>query len=451
MKRSTDRILTTHVGSLIRPAALREFLAAKEAGKPFDAAAYAKCLKDCVAEVVRQQADIGIDVVSDGEFGKAISWAQYALFRLGGFERRPFKAGSNPFTRGADRTRFAEFYADLDSRDRVETVMDSVAAAPITYTGQAELQQDIDNLKAALRDVKATEAFLPVAAPASVIPDRKNEHYASDEDLQRAIGEAMHTEYKMIIDAGFLVQLDDARAAVSYDRMVPPKSLKDYRAWLARQVEITNHAIEGLPRDKIRYHVCWGSWPGPHASDVPFKDIADLVLKVRAGAYSIELANPRHEHEWRLWEHLKLPKDTVLIPGVISHATNIVEHPELVAERIVRLARLVGRENVIASTDCGFAQVTYFARVHPQIMWAKLEALVEGARLASKELWRRSVKRPASERAVPKRRVAAKRPAKRHAKKERRGPTPTAYDHHFGGTNPTGISPTNSKGECPRS
>jgi 5-methyltetrahydropteroyltriglutamate--homocysteine methyltransferase len=421
MKRSTDRILTTHVGSLIRPAALREFLAAKEAGQPFDQAAYAKCLKDSVADVVRQQAEIGLDVISDGEFGKAISWAQYALFRLGGFERRPFKAGANPFTRGLDRTRFAEFYADLDSRDKVETVLDSVAAGPITYSGLAELQQDIDDFKDALRGAKVEEAFLPVAAPSSVIPDRKNEYYKNDEELQQAIGDAMHTEYKTIIDAGLLVQLDDARAAVSYDRMVPPKSLKEYRAWLARQVEITNHAIEGLPRDKIRYHICWGSWPGPHSSDVPFEDIADLVLKVRAGAYSIELANPRHEHEWRLWETLKLPKDTVLIPGVISHATNIVEHPQLVAERIVRLARLVGRENVIASTDCGFAQVTYFARVHPQIMWAKLQALVDGARLASKELWSKGPKRPATKRAAraPAKRAVAKRPAAK-------GPAPRA-------------------------
>jgi 5-methyltetrahydropteroyltriglutamate--homocysteine methyltransferase len=395
MKRSTDRILTTHVGSLIRPPALREFLAAKEAGKPFDEAAYAKCLKQCVAEVVRKQADIGLDVVSDGEFGKAISWAQYALFRLGGFERRPF-AGGNPFTRGVDRTRFADFYAELDARDKVETVMDSVAVAPITYAGAAELKQDIDNFKDALRAVDVAEAFLPVAAPPSVIPDRKNEYYKSDDDLQQAIAEAMRVEYKTIVDAGLLVQLDDARAAVSYDRMVPPKTLEEYRAWLARQVETINHAIKGLPREKIRYHVCWGSWPGPHSSDVPFKDIADLVLQVRAGGYSIELANPRHEHEWRLWEHLKLPADTVLIPGVISHATNIVEHPELVAERIVRLARLVGRENVIASTDCGFAQVTYFARVHPQIVWAKLEALVEGARLASKELWGRGSRAPRS-------------------------------------------------------
>ena len=254
MKRSTDRILTTHVGSLIRPPALREFLAAKEAEKPFDQAAYAKCLKDCVAEVVRKQAEIGIDVISDGEFGKAISWAQYALFRLGGFQRRPF-AGGNPFTRGVDRTRFAEFYAELDARDKVETVMDSLVVAPITYTGAAELQQDIDNFKDALRSVDVAEAFLPVAAPTSVIPDRKNEYYKSDDDLQQAIAEAMHTEYKMIIDAGLLVQLDDARAAVSYDRMVPPKTLEEYRGWLARQVEIINHAIKGLPREKIRYHV----------------------------------------------------------------------------------------------------------------------------------------------------------------------------------------------------
>ena len=395
MKRSTDRILTPHVGSLIRPPTLREFLAAKEAGKPFDQAAYAECLKECVAEVVRKQANIGLDVVSDGEFGKAISWAQYALFRLGGFERRPC-AGGNPFTRGVDRTRFAEFYAELDARDKVETVMDTVAVAPITYAGAAELKQDVANFKEALRGVDVAEAFLPVAAPTSVIPDRKNEYYKSDDDLQQAIAEAMRVEYKTIVDAGLLVQLDDARAAVSYDRMVPPKTLEEYRAWLARQVEIINHAIEGLPREKIRYHVCWGSWPGPHSSDVPFRDIADLVLQVRAGGYSIELANPRHEHEWRVWEHLKLPPETVLIPGVISHATNIVEHPELVAERIVRLARLVGRENVIASTDCGFAQVTYFARVHPQIMWAKLQALVEGARLASKELWGRDNRAPRS-------------------------------------------------------
>ena len=415
MKRSTDRILTTHVGSLIRPARLREFLSAKESGQAFDQAAYATCLRDCVADVVRRQAAIGIDVVSDGEFGKAISWAQYPLFRLGGFERRPFSAGRNPFTRGLDRTRFPEFYAELDSHDKVETVMDTVAVKPITYTGQAELQQDIDNFRAALGAVTVQEAFLPVAAPSSVIPDRKNEYYASDDDLQQAIGDAMHTEYKTIIDAGFLVQLDDARAAVSYDRKVPPKTLSEYRTWLAKQVEITNHAIKGLPPERIRYHVCWGSWPGPHTSDVPFKDIADLVLRVRAGAFSIELANPRHEHEWRLWENLKLPKDAVLIPGVISHATNIVEHPELVAERLSRYAKIVGRANVMAGTDCGFAQGPFHRRVHPSIMWAKLEALVAGAGLASDVLWARSGKSTARGRRLTTKRATRPGPKRRRA------------------------------------
>jgi len=238
--------------------------------------------------------------------------------------------------------------------------------------------------------VKVEEAFLPVAAPASVIPDRRNEYYASDEDCLVAIADAMRTEYRTIIDSGFLVQLDDARTAVTYDRMVPPASLADYRKWVARHVEILNHAIAGLPREKIRYHVCWGSWPGPHVTDVPLKDIVDLVLKLNVGALVIEGANPRHEHEWRVWESAKLPDGTLLVPGVISHATNIVEHPELVAERIVRLARLVGRENVIAGTDCGFAQGPFHRRVHPSIMWAKLEALAQGARLASRELWRKA-------------------------------------------------------------
>jgi 5-methyltetrahydropteroyltriglutamate--homocysteine methyltransferase len=387
MKRSDKRILTTHVGSLIRPKALQEFLRARQSGKSYDKAAYEECLAKSVTEVVKQQAAAGVDVVSDGEFGKAISWSQYALERLGGFERRPVKEGANPFKRGADRQRFAEFYAELDAADGVATVSDSVCVGPISYTGQKELQADIDHLKAALKDTKAEEAFLPVAAPASVIPDRKNEYYKSDEECQIAIAEAMRTEYKMIVDAGFLVQLDDARNAVTFDRMVPPASFADYRKWLEKQVEIINHAIEGLPADRIRYHVCWGSWPGPHTTDVPLKDIVDLILKVKAGAYVIEGANPRHEHEWNVWKDAKLGDGQVLIPGVISHATNVVEHPELVAERIVRLGKLVGRENVIAGTDCGFAQGPFHRRVHPSIMWAKLEALAAGAQIATKELW----------------------------------------------------------------
>jgi 5-methyltetrahydropteroyltriglutamate--homocysteine methyltransferase len=387
MKRSADRILTTHVGSLIRPPALQDFLRLKQAGKPYDAAGYESCLQQSVAEVVRRQADVGIDVVSDGEFGKSISWSQYVLERLSGFERRPIGAGANPFTRGVDREKFAEFYAELDAREGVATSIEAVCVGPISYSGQAELQRDIDNFKAALKGVKVEEAFLPVAAPASVIPDRKNEYYRSEEDLIRAIGAAMRTEYKMIIDAGFILQLDDARAAVTYDRMVPPASFDEYRKWLALQVDVLNEAIAGLPADRIRYHVCWGSWPGPHTSDVPLKDIVDLVLGIKVGGYVIEGANPRHEHEWRVWENAKLPAGRVLIPGVISHATNVVEHPELVAERIVRLARLVGRENLVAGTDCGFAQGPFHRRVHPSVMWAKLDALVKGAKIASAELW----------------------------------------------------------------
>jgi 5-methyltetrahydropteroyltriglutamate--homocysteine methyltransferase len=388
MKRSTDRILTTHVGSLIRPQPLQQFLRAKQAGEPFDQDAYENCLTQSVAEVVRQQAAAGIDVISDGEFGKSISWSQYALERLSGFERRALRPGANPFARGADRQRFPEFYAELDAREGLSTTKDSVCVGPIAYTGQAALTRDIENFKAALESVNVAEAFLPVAAPASVIPDRTNEYYKSDEECLVAIGEAMRIEYRMIVDAGFVLQLDDARAAVAYDRMVPPARFDDYRCWVAKHVEVLNHTIADLPPERIRYHVCWGSWPGPHTTDVPLKDIVDLILSVRVGAYVIEGANPSHEHEWKVWQDVKLPEGKVLIPGVISHATNVVEHPELVAERITRLARLVGRDNVIAGTDCGFAQGPFHRRVHPSIMWAKLETLAQGARLATTELWR---------------------------------------------------------------
>jgi 5-methyltetrahydropteroyltriglutamate--homocysteine methyltransferase len=389
MKKSTDRILTTHVGSLIRPQALQDHMRARQAGKGFDQKAYDACLTESVAEVVAQQAKAGIDVISDGEFGKAISWSQYVLDRMSGFERRPIKPGqANPFMRGVDREKFAEFYAELDAKDGVATTTESVCVGPIKYTGQTELQRDIDNFKAALAKNKAEEGFLPVAAPASVIPDRKNEYYKTDEECLQAIADAMRTEYKMIVDSGLLLQMDDARAAVTYDRMVPPGSFADYKKWFGMQMELLNYVVKGLPADRIRYHICWGSWPGPHVSDVPLKDIVNEVLKVNVGAFVIEGANPRHEHEWAVWKDAKLPEGKVLIPGVISHATNIVEHPELVAQRIVRLANVVGRENVIAGTDCGFAQGPFYRRVHPSIMWAKLEALSAGAKLASQELWK---------------------------------------------------------------
>jgi 5-methyltetrahydropteroyltriglutamate--homocysteine methyltransferase len=397
MKRSTERILTTHVGSLIRPAKLLELVRARDSGNVAAAQGYEECLKDSVAEVVRRQAQAGIDVVNDGEFGKSTSWSLYALKRVSGFEMRPVQPGANPFARGADRERFKEFYAELEGgNDRTwsnVTRSEAVCVAPVKYTGLAELQHDIDNLKAALTGVQVEEAFLPVAAPSSAIPDRKNEFYKNEEELVIALAEALRTEYRAIVDAGFLLQLDDARAAVTYDRMVPPASFEDYYRWVGRHVEVLNHALEGIPQDRVRYHVCWGSWPGPHTTDVPLRKIVDLILKVRAGAYLIEAANPRHEHEWRVWKDVKLPEGKILAPGVVSHGTNVVEHPELVAERITRFAGVVGRENVIASTDCGFAQEQFNRRVHPSIMWAKLEAMAEGARIATQELWGRPAQR----------------------------------------------------------
>jgi 5-methyltetrahydropteroyltriglutamate--homocysteine methyltransferase len=387
MKTSTDRILTTHVGSLIRPQALQDIMRAKQGGEDFDQAAYAACLKQSVADVVRRQAEIGVDVVSDGEYGKAISWNQYVVERLSGFELRAIPPGYRPGTPGADRTRFKEFYAELDVREPMANPKMVACVGPVKYIGQAIVQRDIDNFKAALKGVKVEEAFMPVVAPSSVLPDRKDEYYKGEEDWLAAVTEAMRTEYKMIVDAGFVLQIDDARAATAYDRMVPPGTFEDYRRWLAKFVESLNHALEGIPEDRVRYHVCWGSWPGPHVSDVALRDIVDLILKVNAGAYVIESANPRHEHEWQVWKTAKLPPGRVLIPGVISHATNVVEHPELIAERTVRFANLVSRENVMIGTDCGFAQGTFYRRVHPSIMWAKFEALVEGARLASKQLW----------------------------------------------------------------
>src|SRR3954447_24426295 len=386
-----SRIQTTHVGSLIRPPALLEFIRARQSRVPYDESAYRRTLADSVKQVVKQQAEAGIDVPSDGEFSKAISWSQYALERLSGFERRPVTAGANPFARGADRARFTEFYAELDHAEGAPTTAGAsagvaVCVGPIEYTGHEELQRDIANFKAALAAAGLRQGFLPVAAPASVIPDRKNAYYASDEECLRAIARSMRSEYQAIVDAGLLLQLDDARFAVTYDRMVPPATFADYRRWVEMHVEVLNEALAGIPEERVRYHVCWGSWPGPHTTDVPLKDVVDLILKVNAGAYLIEGANPRHEHEWRVWEKVKLPRGRKLVPGVISHATNIVEHPELVAERLARIGRLVGADNLMAGTDCGFAQGPFHRRVHPSIMWAKLEALVAGARLAAEQL-----------------------------------------------------------------
>jgi 5-methyltetrahydropteroyltriglutamate--homocysteine methyltransferase len=392
MRRSTDRILTTHVGSLIRPEALLESFRRTQGAGAAAEAAYEADLSRAVSDVVAEQVRTGVDVVDDGEFGKTTSWSLYALTRLGGFEQRPITPGADPFARGADRERFGEFYTELESggdggKWSKATKTDAVCVAPITYVGNDELVRDIANLKAAVAASGAAEAFMPVAAPSSAIPDRKNEYYKTEEDFLVALAGALREEYRAIVDAGFLLQVDDARAAVTYDRMVPPSTFEEYYRWLERQVEILNYALEGIPEDRVRYHVCWGSWPGPHTTDVPLAKIADLVLKVKAQSYLIEAANPRHEHEWKVWKDVKLPEGKILTPGVISHSTNVVEHPELVAERLMRFTNLVGRENVIASTDCGFAQEQFNRRLHPSIQWAKLEAIAEGARLATQELW----------------------------------------------------------------
>lgn len=393
---SSQRILTTHVGSLVRPTDLLEFLSKQQNGEPYDAAAYEACLKRSVDEVVRKQVEAGIDIVSDGEYGKTISWSRYILDRISGLEEREDKsAGFRAAVAGKDRRDFAEFYEEYEAAHGFVGMGKTfkagtwVISGPIKYTGQAAIQRDIDDLKKAIAGVDVVNAFLPVVAPASVVPQRKDEYYKSEEEALFAIADALREEYKAIVDAGLIAQIDDAFLASIYDVMVPPKTMEDYRRWAEVRVEALNHALKGIPEDRTRYHLCWGSWNGPHTNDVAIKDIIDLVLRVNVGGYSLEMANPRHEHEWRVWESVKLPDGKTLVPGFISHATNVVEHPELVAERILRLAKLVGRENVIASTDCGFAQGPFTRRVHPSIMWAKLRSLAEGARLASRELWGR--------------------------------------------------------------
>jgi 5-methyltetrahydropteroyltriglutamate--homocysteine methyltransferase len=391
-----DRILATHVGSLPRPPKLIEFWKAIEGRQPYDEAAFEACLAESVAEVVRQQAEAGVDIVSDGEFSKGVNWAFYIFKRLSGITVRPatpeeLKDPMASMTGGRDRDAFPEFYAEYDVASGLGKRLGNrvVCNGPISYRGQAEVARDIKNLKAAAAKVKVHGAFLPVVAPASALPGAKIEHYKDEESFLFALADALHEEYKAVVDAGLFVQIDDAFLPYMYERMVPPMSAADYRRWAQMRIDALNHALRGIPEERSRYHICWGSWNGPHAFDVPMKDIVDLLLQVRVGHYSFEAANPRHAHEWRVWETAKLPAGKVLIPGVISHATNIVEHPELVAERIVRLAKIVGREHVMGGTDCGFAQSPFARRVHPTIMWAKLQSLAEGARIATQELWGR--------------------------------------------------------------
>jgi 5-methyltetrahydropteroyltriglutamate--homocysteine methyltransferase len=398
-----DRILTTHTGSLIRPPELLEFIAAMARGEDVDQAAYEQALKQAVSDVVSRQVDAGVDVINDGEMGKT-NWIIYLYERVTGLEARSVDLESTSILPPSrDRQAFPGFYAqhdaEFDKANRESLGMDEEAAdaagaegkvwvctGPIEYDTTA-LERDIANFKEALEGHDYVDAFLPVVAPASAYW-LENEHYGTEEEFVYALADALHEEYKGIIDAGLLLQVDDAVLMHEADSIMSlGGSWEDYRKWAELRVDALNHALRGLPEDRIRYHVCWGSWHGPHAYDPPLEDVVDLILKVNAGYYAMEQANARHEHEWRVWEDVKLPDGKKLIPGVVTHHTNVVEHPDLVAQRLTRLAKLVGRENVLGGTDCGFAQGSFIQRVHPEIQWAKLAALAEGARLATRELW----------------------------------------------------------------
>ncbi|MGB9069109.1 MAG: cobalamin-independent methionine synthase II family protein [Candidatus Acidiferrales bacterium] len=382
MKRSEKRILTTHVGSIVRPQRLREIT--PTAGESAEnKKRYEQVLRESVAEVVKMQAQTGIDIVNDGEFGKS-SWANYILERTTGFEHRPNDVRPIQWL-GRDLERFPEVMA-AEFPTMKNGMPTEACVGPIRYGDHASIDRDIRNLKDALKSVKVEEAFLPVVAPASAVFNGINEHYPTEKEYVYAVAEALREEYRAIYEAGILVQIDDAVLANMYDHYVQ-QSPEKYRQWAGLRIEALNHALQGIPEDRVRYHVCFGSWHVPHLADAPLEEIAGFILSVRAGAYSIEAANPRHEHEWRLWEGKKLPAGKILIPGVITHHTITVEHPRLVADRIIRFARLVGRENVIAGSDCGFAQAQYIERAAVSVMWAKFASLAEGARIASAELW----------------------------------------------------------------
>jgi 5-methyltetrahydropteroyltriglutamate--homocysteine methyltransferase len=393
MQRNTDRILTTHVGSLPRPDDLLEVNRAKLTGEGFDETLYAQRLKPAVAGICRRQAELGVTVVNDGEFGKASigaidygPWMSYAWARLGGWDYG--EAGNRMLlSKRRDRTMFADFYKEFDGTGFISSSSlaprPPVFTGPITYKGQQAVRTDLENLKAGVAGTIVAEAFVTSIAPGS-FSFQQNRYYKTEEEFQFALGDALREEYKAIIDAGFVLQLDDPGLPTQWDATNPQPSVAEYKKAATMRVEAVNHAIRDLPQDRIRYHLCWGSWHGPHVTDIPLRDVVDVMLSVRAGAYSIEAANVRHEHEWKVWRDVKLPEGKILIPGVVSHATNVIEHPELVADRILRFAGILGRENVIAGTDCGLG-----GRIHAQLVWAKLQALAAGAALASRELWKK--------------------------------------------------------------
>jgi 5-methyltetrahydropteroyltriglutamate--homocysteine methyltransferase len=386
-----DRIRVTHCGSLPRPEPLMAMLAIRDAREPYDHEQLAAEIAASVARVVGRQAELGVDVVDDGEHSK-MSFTSYTGSRLGGLE--PTEAPAQGRGQSRDSRQFAAvydeqrlMYAARPSNQRRRRVRESLACTgPIRYIGHDLVATDIRNLKQAMASHGVEDGFVTALSPTNVAPHYPNFFYPTEEQYLVAIADAMHEEYQAIVDAGFIVQIDDPRLATYYDR-TPDASVEDCRKFIALSVEVINHALRGIPQDRVRYHTCYSTNVAPRMHDMELKYFVDLMLKINAGAYSIEAANPRHEHEWQVWQDVKLPDDKVLVPGVVSHCITLVEHPELVAQRIMRFASVLGRERVMASNDCGFATSAAGDEVHPDVGWAKLNALSEGARLASQQLW----------------------------------------------------------------
>jgi 5-methyltetrahydropteroyltriglutamate--homocysteine methyltransferase len=385
MQRSEQRILTTHVGSIIRPPELLAAVnAARQQAQPVDAnEGYQALLQQAIDDVVRRQVEVGLDIVNDGEYGKS-DWANYLLERVTGFVHDEQRLQPLNWL-GRDVERFPGFFAKELPHAATGAPTD-VCCGPIQYRDFGPVRHNIAQLQHALASTPAVEGFFTVVAPASTAYNGVNEYYPSDREYIFALADALREEYLAVYESGLVLQVDDAVLANMYDHLMRQEPRR-YREWAELRIEALIHALRGIPADRIRYHVCFGSWHVPHVADAPLDAIVDLILQVPAGAYSIEAANPRHEHEWRVWEKAGLPADKILIPGVVTHHTTTVEHPRLVADRIIRFANIVGRENVIAGTDCGFAQIERYQRVHPEVMWAKYDALVQGARLASAELF----------------------------------------------------------------
>jgi 5-methyltetrahydropteroyltriglutamate--homocysteine methyltransferase len=383
MQYSTNRILTTHAGALPQPPDLKELHDARAAGKTVDAAIFVERVREAVSEVVKTQLACGLDVINDGEMGKS-NFSRYARERLSGFIEREVRAADRPSTiYERDLVEFADYF-NARSFHRGDNIKRVFCNAPLKYVGHASLKAEIEDFKAGLQEQKYEEAFLPAIAPGTIEHWMKNDFYQDDEAYLMAIADAMHPEYKAIVDAGFLLQIDDPDLPDGWQFM-SHMTVAEYRRYAELRVDALNHGLRDIPSDRIRFHTCWGSYHGPHKYDIPLRDIVDLILKVKASTISIEAANPRHEHEWRIWEEVKLPQGKVLVPGVVGHATDIVEHPQAIADRLVRYAKIIGRENLMGGTDCGLGP-----RVgSPRICWAKLEALAEGARLATRELWGR--------------------------------------------------------------